>query len=145
MNNELYHYGVPGMKWGHRKQIDSAGEGVVTRRKKKTPVGGINPNAGKPSKTTSGIALETGDKISKGLSKIRNAIKKRTGGEISKRGKAALDVLMNGDKDWMGNSISSDDAVTEARNRGKAALERLMYSQERIDNKKFFGSYDPFD
>ena len=21
MNNEIYHYGVPGMKWGHRKAV----------------------------------------------------------------------------------------------------------------------------
>lgn len=155
-NSELYHYGVPGMKWGRRKKIEYAGEGVVSRQKKKQPRGGINPNAGKTTLGTTATARKTGSDMSNALSAARKVIKKgadkagkeiqkRSNGEIAKRGKSALDVLMNGDKDWMGNSISSNDVSTEARNRGKAALERLMYSQEQIDNKKFFGDYNPFD
>lgn len=151
-NNELYHHGVKGMRWGHRKKIEYSGEGIVSRNKKKQPRGGINPNAGKDTLSTSGHATKIGNDLSKGLGAARKAIKKgidkakkHSNGEIAKRGKSALDVLMNGDTDWMGNSISSDNVATEARNRGKAALERLMYSQERIDNKKFFGEYDPFD
>lgn len=144
-NDELYHYGIKGMRWGHRKKIEYAGEGIVSRQKKKQPRGGINPNAGKPTRGTSETARKQGETLSKAVDSVRKTIKSKTGGEMSKRGKAALDVLMNGDKDWMGNSISSNDVSTEARNRGKAALERLMYSQEQIDNKKFFGDYDPFD
>lgn len=152
-DGELYHYGVKGMRWGHRKKIDYAGEGIVSRRKKKTPFGGINPNAGKPTLGTNERAAKTGDDLAKGIDTVRKTIKKgvgkvkkeiqkRSNGEIAKRGKSAIDVLMNGDKDWMGNPISSDNIATEARNRGKAALERLMYSEDRINNKKFFGDYD---
>lgn len=85
----------------------------------------------------------------KGIIKAKKEIAKMSesevAGELTKRGKSAVDVLMNGDKDWMGHPLSSDNVTVEIRNRGKAALERLMYSQEQIDNKKFFGSYNPFD
>lgn len=121
-NNELRHYGVPGMKWGRRKAVQPS---VGSRFRSKL-------DAAKSS-------------AAKGLKKAKKEIKKRSNSELTNRGKSALDVLMNGDKDWMGNSISSPDIATEARNRGKAALERLMYSQEQIDNKKFFGDYNPFD
>jgi hypothetical protein len=125
---ELKHHGVKGMRWGHRKKTDYAGEGSASMQKQKKPIGRTNPNAGKPTLGT----------------KIKNGIRKRSTGELANRGKSAIDVLMNGDKDWMGSPVGSDDAVTEARNRGKAALERLMYSQQQINNKKFFGSYNPF-
>lgn len=118
---ELQHYGVKGMKWGRRKARPQA-IGDRFRR---------------------GVTAAK-DAANKGLNKAKKAARKVAGTELAKRGKSAIDVLMNGDTDWMGNSTVSDDVCTEAKNRGKAALERLMYSQERIDNKKFFGSYDPF-
>ena len=49
---------------------------------------------------------------------------------------------MNGDSDWMGNKTYSNDSATEMKNRGKAAAERLLYSKDQIENKKFFGRYD---
>lgn len=148
MSNELYHYGVPGMKWGHRKKIEYSGEGVASRQKKSKRQlelersRGINPGANKRTPSTSEAARKTGSDLSNAIQKAKRSA---AGTELAKRGKSALDVLMNGDTDWMGNKIGSDDATTEARNRGKAALERLMYSQEQIDNKKFFGDYNPFD
>jgi hypothetical protein len=84
------------------------------------------------------------NKSAEGANAMKTAVSKLLGSEMAKRGKAALDVLQNGDKDWMGNSITADDNVTEARNRGKAALERLLYSEKQIENKKFFGEYNPF-
>lgn len=137
---ELYHYGIKGMRWGHRKKVEYSGEGIVSRTKPKLP--GVVKDGPKKHKLPG--VVKDGPKSPK-TPDIAKYVKSKTGGEMSKRGKAALDVLMNGDKDWMGNSISSNDVGTEARNRGKAALERLMYSQDQIDNKKFFGSYDPFD
>lgn len=118
-NINLYHHGVKGMKWGHRKAVQ--------------------PSVG--ARLRSGLNSAK-DAAQKGVKKAKKEIKKHSNGEVAKRGKAALDVLMNGDTDWMGNHSYSDDAVTEAKNRGKAAIERLMYSQEQIDNKKFFGRYD---
>ena len=93
---------------------------------------------------------KTPDEINKDLlnkaeivsSKVKEKIAKSGDTEVAKRGKSAIDVLLNGDSDWMGNKTYSDDTVTELKNRGKAALERLMYSQEQIDNKKFFGRPD---
>lgn len=118
---ELRHHGVKGMKWGKRKA-------------RPQPV-----NTGRQRGSTT-----IKDKASAGLSKAKQKARKLLGGEMMKRGKAALDVLKNGDTDWMGHSTVSDDACTEAKNRGKAALERLMYSEEQIHNKKFFGEYNPF-
>lgn len=152
-DGELYHYGVKGMRWGHRKKIDYAGEGIVSRKKKQLPGYAKGGPAQKPTLSTSGHAQKMGDDmasavnsarkaIKKGMKNTKKTIEKHSNSEIAKRGKSALDVLMNGDKDWMGNPINSDDIATEARNRGKAALERLMYSEDRINNKKFFGDYD---
>lgn len=136
LNGELQHHGVKGMKWGKRKKsiVADKPKGRTPgwkhkseRQKRYEDDRGINPN--RPNGTSR-------------KSPIATVISKRTGGELTKRGKAAIDVLINGDKDWMGRSTSSDNVITEARNRGKAAIERLLYSQEQIDNKKFFGRYD---
>ena len=92
------------------------------------------------SQTLSKIANSEGQR--KRAEKLRDTLVKKADSELVKRGKSAFDVLMNGDKDWMGNSIHSDNVQTELRNRGKAAVERLLYSEDQIENKKFFGRYD---
>lgn len=115
-NGELYHAGVKGMKWGRRRN----------RAAPDKPNGRRSPNGTSPKSRKS----------------VLGTLNKKTGGELARRGKSALDVLMNGDTDWMGNSTSSDNVVQEAKNRGKAVLERLMYSEDQIDNKKFFGRYN---
>lgn len=35
MNNELYHYGVPGMKWGHRKNVYDVNAAYYNKRARK--------------------------------------------------------------------------------------------------------------
>lgn len=90
------------------------------------------------------------NKVSKSIRKTASKISEKTkektknfaNSELSKRGKSAVDVLLNGDTDWMGNHIYSDSIKTEVVNRGRAAVERLLYSPEQIDSKKFFGRYD---
>ena len=133
----LTHHGIKGMKWGVRRFQKQ--NGALTSAGKKRYADALD---GTNIKNNMKSASKS---IKKGINKAKKEIKKRSQGELANRGKSAIDVLMNGDKDWMGNSINSDDITVEVRNRGKAALERLMYSQEQIDNKKFFGSYNPFD
>ena len=36
VNGELYHYGVPGMRWGHRKRVPSADSSEVKKIRKKS-------------------------------------------------------------------------------------------------------------
>lgn len=98
--------------------------------------------AAKKNRSSTIKANKAEKKLNKQSVRMKEAIKRNASGEMAKRGKAAMDVLKNGDSDWMGHPIRSDDTSTELKNRGKAALERLMYSEDQIDNKKFFGRYD---
>lgn len=135
--NELMHYGVKGMKKGVRQYQNADGS--------LTPLGrehygvGERGSIGDRLRTT---ANSIKDKAKNTTSTVKNKLSEQGKSEVGKRGKAALDVLMNGDTDWMGNRVSASDPRKEARNRGRAALERLMYSEDQIDNKKFFGDYN---
>lgn len=209
-SNELYHYGVKGMKWGvrraqrreainkYRKDYNDMTKNDSRLTKSVNKLTGADKvyavskyTANKPTKTSgvgSAFAVsrkaaaagrvagmeskianrnnnskKTGfqrdvDSIKANIgarmktvrdaknsndskTKSNSALKNYTNSELTKRGKSAIDVLLNGDTDWMGHSISDANPAKEARNRVKAALERLMYNEEQIDNKKFFGSY----
>jgi hypothetical protein len=99
----------------------------------------------KEANSKSSFSKSIKDKTRLVANKSKEKMKDVSNSEIGKRGKAAFDVMLNGDTDWMGSPIYSQDLKTEIKNRGKAALERLMYSEEQINDKKFFGSYNPFD
>lgn len=118
----------------YRKRVNRYGDPYMN-----SPLTKLGKSLAK-SQTLSKIANSEGQR--KRAEKLRDTLVKKADSELVKRGKSAFDVLMNGDKDWMGNSIHSDNVQTELRNRGKAAVERLLYSEDQIENKKFFGRYD---
>lgn len=118
----------------YRKRVNRYGDPYMN-----SPLAKLGKSLAK-SQTLSKIANSEGQR--KRAEKLRDTLVKKADSELVKRGKSAFDVLVNGDKDWMGNSIHSDNVQTELRNRGKAAVERLLYSEDQIENKKFFGRYD---
>ena len=101
MNNELYHYGVKGMKWGHRKP---ALETSTTRSKpsKTTPSVGTRQSSpkNKPIKTSSNNtkpkqSVKTGKKkADRALSEIGNKSLKAVG-KTAKTGMSVAQSLYN--------------------------------------------------
>lgn len=104
-----------------------------------------NKKAEKISKKVDKAKSNAAENRKRANQKFNEFSNSKNGKELAKRGKSALDVLLNGDQDWMGRSLSSDNPIEEGKNRAKAALERIMYSDEQVNNKKFYGKYNPFD
>lgn len=72
--DELYHWGVKGMKWGVRKKIDYAGEGIVSRKKQKLPGYVKGGPAKKSTLSTSGHARKMGDAMASAVNSARKAV-----------------------------------------------------------------------
>ena len=85
--DELYHWGVKGMKWGVRKKIDYAGEGIVSRKKQKLPGYVKGGPAKKPALSTSGHARKMGDAMASAVNSVAKA-KKQTNKGKKKASKA---------------------------------------------------------
>ena len=85
--DELYHWGVKGMKWGVRKKIDYAGEGIVSRKKQKLPGYVKGGPAKNPTLSTSGHARKMGDAMASAVNSVAKA-KKRTNKGKKKASKA---------------------------------------------------------
>ena len=138
----LAHHGIKGQKWGRRRFQNADGSLTPAGRQRYDDSQDDGSFKSRVKKAAGEIGAAAKQTVGKVGASAKKAAQNFESTELAKRGKSAIDVLMNGDTDWMGNHSYSDDAVTEMRNRGKAAMERLMYSQEQIDNKKFFGRYD---
>lgn len=80
-SNELYHYGIPGMRWGHRKAIQPSGTGLRRfGRNKPTAQAGAQPGA-KPVKAKSKHRINLENKYkAKGMS--QSAAEKKANGRI---------------------------------------------------------------
>lgn len=103
---------------------------------------GIGDSWKKSKETVANTVSATKKKLVSEAALAKKQIAAKSNGELARRGKAAFDVLLNGDKDWMGDTIEHDDPSEEIRARGRAALERILYSSDQIDNKKFYGRYN---
>lgn len=77
MSNELKHYGILGMRWGHRRGSNSD-SGSSSKPKKKVNLDKVKEAAG----TSSGIAKEAGN-INRSISDIRNTRKREDLSKLS--------------------------------------------------------------
>lgn len=108
INGELYHYGIPGMRWGRRKARGHAGPGryVTTKRRLAGDKRDLN-------------ALNKGNHLSVGLTKKRQE-------KFDKRDKAALEKRIA--KNEAAVDRRSDDSKTAAKIKTKKVSE--MSNQE---------------
>lgn len=136
---ELMHYGVKGMRWGHRKNYYGVGTGGILSRtktkreereeeyKKKR---GINPNYGKESRDTLGEARKNSEKIIKGATKVAKGASKVASVTKSDRGKKVVAKLSK----VLNKKIS--DLNDERNKRQKERLERALFPYKEEQEKR---------
>lgn len=77
-DEELYHYGTPGMKWGHRKKMIISKNGVNSRQKKNIVSNSINSNIGKRTYSTNTTGIKSGSNHSKSINAAHKNVKQTT-------------------------------------------------------------------
>lgn len=128
----ISHSGTKGMKWGQRRWQNEDGS--------LTPAGRVHYGYGQKKKNES-----LKEKIKNKFNKTKKIIEDHTDNEAKRRVSEAIKVVKEGDTDWFDNPIHSDNSIEEAKNRGKAALERLLYSEDQIKDRKLKQHWDKFD
>lgn len=85
MNNELYHYGVPGMKWGVRRTHAQVRTDTIKRQTKKLGnVSDIGRNASSAFNTASDLAGRA-SRSGRPSKKVRNELSKMSDQELRNR------------------------------------------------------------
>lgn len=92
MNNELYHYGVPGMKWGVRRyrnadgSLTATGKKRVSKQYKKASIAGDKSLAKHYNKMYMVSYNKTADKMNNGgIEKFNKSQQKKYGNDYAKR------------------------------------------------------------
>ena len=92
MNNELYHYGVPGMKWGVRRyrnadgSLTATGKKRVSKQYKKASIAGDKSLAKHYNKMYMDSYNKAADKMNNGgIEKFNKSQQKKYGNDYAKR------------------------------------------------------------
>lgn len=84
-NNELYHYGVPGMKWGTRRSHSEVRADTINKQTKKlSKISDIGRNASSAFNTASDLAGKA-SRSNKPSKKVKNDLSKMSDQELRNR------------------------------------------------------------